>query len=244
LIDEYDKPLCDRITSLERYREIENTLKKLYDVVGQCNNCWRLVFITGLTKCSKHLLFAQITDLQDLSESLEGAYLFGFSQTELQTCLSAHLAAYAQQLQHPSLQQTIDFITSWCGSYHFSCSQQDLQAQGLINPRSVLYHLEDKRQGNYFFEGCTPSFLIELLKLRKYAFALPEVVRVKKNEFEYYDQETMLPEVALYASGYLTLCGFDKTTGEYLLKIPNMEVEQTFQILKKNVCGYFEFVMA
>jgi len=231
LVDEYDKPLLDRIDNQKSYNEIETTLKTLYDTIGECDSCWRFVFFTGLTKCSKNKVFSGIQDLFDTSEHEEFANLFGFSKKELLSRFKPHLQAYAQKLGF-SLDTTIDFITAWCGGYNFS--SQNL-ISNLINPRSALYHLQDQKADNYFFEGCTPSFLIKILTQKKYSFELPEIIRIKKDNFETYDQQTILPEVALYAAGYLTLSGFDIINNEYLLKIPNKETEQAFQILKKAI---------
>lgn len=228
LIDEYDKPMLDRIDSDDQYGEIEGVLKTLYDVIGECDSCWRYVFFTGLTKCSKHVVLAGIPSVFDISENDDYAELFGFSKKELLNVFKPKLLAYAQSLGQ-SLDKVVDLITSWCGGYNFSCQ---IQGDGQINPRSVLYHLQDRKADNYFFDGCTPSFLVKILKQKKYSFELPCTVRVKKENFEAYDQQTILPEIALYAAGYLTLCGFDKTNDEYLLKIPNKETKQAFQFLK------------
>jgi hypothetical protein len=231
LVDEYDKPLRDNINDKEEYKKIEAILKKLYDVVGQCDDCWHVVFFTSLTKCSKQKLFSGICDLYDISERIEAAQLFGFSREEILNNIGAHLQSYARQ-QGLTEQQVLEFIVVWCGGYNFSCC---LQNTYVINPRSALYHLNNEKPGNYFFEGCTPSFLIELLKQRKFSFVLPEIVRIKMNALEDYDLQTMLPEVALYTAGYLSLFGIDNANHEYLLKIPNKEVAQSFQILKREI---------
>ncbi|MFH0898323.1 MAG: AAA family ATPase [bacterium] len=233
LVDEYDKPLLDRIDNKEQYKEMESVLKTLYDAIGACDHCWRFVFFTGLTKCSKQVVFSGIQTLFDISENEKFANLCGFSQTELLSTLKPQLQTYAQA-QRLSLDKTIDLITAWCGGYNFS---QQEAPDSLINPHSALYHLQDQKATNYFFDGCTPSFLIHILKQKKYSFDSPHIICIKKNDFETYDQQTILPEVALYAAGYFTLHGFDKTNNEYLLKSPNKETEQAFQILKKCIIG-------
>lgn len=229
LIDEYDKPMLDRIDSKEQYSEVEEILKKLYEVICECDNSWRFVFVSGLTKCSKKIVLAGIPTLCDISENDEYTNLFGFSKKELINVFKPRLLAYAKY-QGQCLDAIVDLIASRCGGYSFACNGK---IDGQINPRSVLYQLHYQDSDNYFFDGCTPSFLVKILKQKQYLFKLSNTVRVKKENFEIYDQQTILPEVALYASGYLTLCGYDKKTNEYLLKIPNTEVKQAFQLLQK-----------
>ncbi|KKQ32853.1 MAG: AAA-ATPase [candidate division TM6 bacterium GW2011_GWF2_37_49] len=230
LVDEYDKPMLDRIDSKEQYSETERILKRLYDVVGECDDCWRFVFITGLTKCSKQIVLSGIPTLFDISENDEYTAIFGFSKKYLINIFKPMLLTYTKS-QRQCLDAVVDLIASRCGGYNFSCNIQ--QTEALINPRSALYQLYYQDSDNYFFDGCTPSFLVKILKQKQYSFELSSPVRVKKENFEIYDQQTILPEVALYASGYLTICGYDKKTNEYLLKIPNTGVKQAFHFLQK-----------
>lgn len=230
LVDEYDKPMLDRIDNKDQYSEIEGVLKKLYDVVGECDNSWRFVFITGLTKFSKHIVLSGIPALCDISENDGYAALFGFSKKELGSVFRPKLLEYTKS-QGQCLDTVVDLIASRCGGYNFACGIT--QTETLINPRLALYQLYYQDFDNYFFDGCTPSFLIKILKQKKYSFELSSLIRVKKEHFEIYDQQTILPDVALYASGYLTLCGYDKKTNEYLLKISNTEAKQAFQFLQK-----------
>ena len=53
LIDEYDKPILDNITNIERAKEARETLKSLYSVIKDLDEYIRFVFLTGVSKFSK-----------------------------------------------------------------------------------------------------------------------------------------------------------------------------------------------
>ena len=53
LIDEYDKPILDNITNIERAKETIETLKSLYSVIKDLDEYIRFVFLTGVCKFSK-----------------------------------------------------------------------------------------------------------------------------------------------------------------------------------------------
>ncbi len=53
MIDEYDKPILDNITNIERAKEARDTLKSLYSVIKDLDEYIRFVFLTGVSKFSK-----------------------------------------------------------------------------------------------------------------------------------------------------------------------------------------------
>ncbi|WP_425291888.1 AAA family ATPase, partial [Caldanaerovirga acetigignens] len=58
LVDEYDKPLLDRIIEKDLAMEIREELKNFYSVIKEADQYLKFVFITGVSKFSKVSLFS------------------------------------------------------------------------------------------------------------------------------------------------------------------------------------------
>ncbi len=61
LIDEYDKPILDRIEDREKATAIREVLKDFYSVIKDSDPYLRFVFLTGVSKFSKVSLFSGLT---------------------------------------------------------------------------------------------------------------------------------------------------------------------------------------
>ena len=82
LIDEYDKPILDNITTSNR-DEIKDALKSFYSVIKAADRYLRFVLLTGVTKFSRVSIFSDLNNLEDLTMDEQYAKIMGFTQTEL-----------------------------------------------------------------------------------------------------------------------------------------------------------------
>ena len=58
LVDEYDKPILDRIDNPAIAKEMRDTLKDFYSVIKDQDAHIRFAFLTGVSKFSKVSLFS------------------------------------------------------------------------------------------------------------------------------------------------------------------------------------------
>ena len=115
-------------------------------------------------------------------------------------------------------------MTRQYDGYHFHPN-----GEGVFNPFSVLNAFFSKEFGNYWFQTGTPTFLVELLKESDYDLrTLIDGIEASSSSFMEYRVDANNPIPLIYQSGYLTIKGYDKRFGNYLLKFPNDEVRYGF----------------
>lgn len=209
LIDEYDKPILDRIEDKEEARKIRDVLKNLYSVLKPIDAFLEFVFITGVSKFSKVSLFSGLNQLNDISLDREYATICGYTQEELET-------VFAEILKEVDLSA----IKCWYNGYSF-CGEL------LYNPFDVLLYLQKKDFRPYWFETGTPEFLIKLLVDK--AFLIPQMEELIATEdlVGNFDIDFIEPENLLFQAGYLTIkrCDSSPAGSIYYLTYPNKEVK-------------------
>ena len=113
----------------------------------------------------------------------------------------------------------------WYNGYNFL-------KDNVYNPFDILQFLDnDYLFDNYWFATGTPTFLIKLIEKNSYFLPKLSNLTVGKQILDSFDIENIDLEVILYQSGYLTIDRMiEKRRGgiEYRLKLPNMEVKQSF----------------
>lgn len=220
LIDEYDKPILDRIENREVASELREVLKNLYSVLKPLDALLRFVFITGVTKFSKVSLFSGLNQLNDISLDEKYATLCGYTQFELEE-------VFAEELKGENLEA----IKCWYNGYSF-CGEP------VYNPFDILLYLDKRQFRAYWFETGTPTFLIKLLFERR--FSIPELEKFTVGEelIGAFDVDFIEPENLLFQSGYLTIKDYENTSSGvfYTLTYPNKEVKVS---LNRAILSYF-----
>ena len=107
--------------------------------------------------------------------------------------------------------------------YHFSKICEDI-----YNPFSLFNAFSQRDYKSFWFSTGTPTFLIEMLQRMDFSLTLLEKMEVKDEDFDKATEVITDPIPVLYQSGYLTIKGYDKRFGNYLLKFPNDEVRYGF----------------
>jgi len=212
LIDEYDKPILDLIEDIKQAEEVRKYLKAFYSVLKNLDEYIKFVLITGVSKFSKVSLFSGLNQLEDISLNKDFGNICGYTQQELEF----YFKDYLDNLN-------LDEIKEWYNGYNFL---QDT----LYNPFDILLYLRNREFDSYWYKTGTPSFLIKLIKDKRYDVSQLENKIVKKNILEKFDIEEIRIEALMFQTGYLTIKEvFHKEYGqEYKLGFPNKEVRISF----------------
>jgi hypothetical protein len=212
LVDEYDKSILDLIENKKEAEEVRKELKAFYSTIKGLDRYIKFVLITGVSKFSKVSLFSGLNQLEDISLNKEYGNICGYTQNELEF----YFKEYLQDLN-------LDEIKQWYNGYYFL---QDT----LYNPFDILLYLRNREFDSYWYKTGTPSFLIKLIKEKKYDVSQLENKIVKKNILEKFDIEEIRIEALMFQTGYLTIKEFyQKEYGqEYKLSFPNKEVKISF----------------
>jgi hypothetical protein len=212
LIDEYDKPILDLIENIKEAEQVRKYLKAFYSVLKNLDEYIKFVFITGVSKFAKVSLFSGLNQLEDISLNKDFGNICGYTQNELESYFNHYLKDL-----------NLDQIKDWYNGYNFL---QDT----LYNPFDILLYLRNREFDSYWYKTGTPSFLINLIKNKKYDVTQLENKIVKKNILEKFDIDDISIEALMFQTGYLTIKEvFHKEYGqEYKLGFPNKEVKISF----------------
>jgi len=209
LIDEYDKPILDRIEDKEEAIKIREVLKNLYSVLKPLDRYLKFVFLTGVTKFSKVSLFSGLTQLRDVTLSKDYATICGYTQEELER-------VFGKLINKEELEE----LKCWYNGYSWG-------GEPVYNPFDILLYLQERKFLSYWFETGTPTFLINLLVEKR--FNLPKLERLMASDLllESFDVESIKPEPLLFQSGYLTIKKAEQSFAgmKYYLSYPNKEVK-------------------
>jgi len=211
LIDEYDKPILDKIEDKEEAVKIREVLKNLYSVLKPLDRYLKFVFLTGVTKFSKVSLFSGLNQLNDITLDEPYSTICGYTQKELESVFGELLT-----------KEELEEVKCWYNGYSWG-------GEPVYNPFDILLYLQKRVFRPYWFETGTPTFLVKLLVEKR--FFIPELSNLVVTErlIESFDIDEIEPENLLFQSGYLTIKKIEKTeTGPlYYLSYPNQEVAVT-----------------
>jgi hypothetical protein len=212
LVDEYDKPILDVIEDKKEAEEVRKELKAFYSVIKNLDEYIKFLLIIGVSKFSKVSLFSGLNQLKDISLDTRYGNICGYTQEELENNFKEYLEGV-----------NLEEVREWYNGYSFL-------GERLYNPFDILLYLDSKKFKNYWYKTGTPSFLIKLIKKRKYDITKLENMVVKEDILEKFDIEEIRIEALMYQTGYLTIKeAYKKEYGEeYRLGFPNKEVRISF----------------
>jgi len=226
LIDEYDQPLISHLgkgtAALEIAKQNRDVLREFFGVLkgGNVNEALQFVFLTGISKFARVSIFSELNNLNDLTMQDFYSAILGYTDEELRQHFDEHVKQLSSQLNMP-VEETFLQIRDWYNGYRFS----DLDLK-VYNPFSVLNLLYQSKFKSYWFETATPSFLVNLIKEKKYPVADLENLQLQSTSFSTYDLEHLDLEPLLFQTGYITIRGFDGD--RYHFGYPNQEVKNSF----------------
>jgi len=222
LIDEYDKPILDRIEDRDQALAIREVLKDSNSVRKDADAHVRFAFRTGVSKFSKAGIFSGLNNLIDITIDPRYSSVCGYTEKDLDEIFSPEL---------PGLNR--EEIRRWYDGYNWL-------GQSVYNPFDVLLLLRSRRFAAYWFESGTPTFLVKLLTQRGMFTPQLEQLRGDDELLSSFDVEHISVEALLWQTGYLTLAGSRRTGArtEYALTYPNLEVRSALNdVLVKHLLG-------
>jgi hypothetical protein len=226
LIDEYDKPIIGHLgkgkEELEIARANRDILKGFFGVLKDTTvgTALRFVFLTGVSQFSKVSIFSELNNLNDISMHDGYADMLGYTQEELETCFEGYIQLLAKKLGRSENETKAELAQRYDG-YRFS--ERDVQ---VYNPFSILEVFDHQRLKDYWFATGTPTFLVNLLKEKRYNLPTVENLEVSRSIFTTFEIDRLNPEALLFQTGYLTIKDVDGRL--YTLGYPNQEVKTAF----------------
>ena len=232
LIDEYDKPILDVLdtgykTTIngnerlleDRHREI---LKGFYSTFKLADDDLQFVLLTGVTKFSQVSVFSGFNQPNDISMAPQFETLCGITQEELER----YFAEPIHQLAEDALctdEEMRGILKQRYDGYHFSKKMVDV-----YNPFSLLNAFKNVDVKDYWFSSGTPTYLIRLLQHTQENLNELTGKYYEDKEFVDYKADVEKPLPMIYQSGYLTIKGYERAYGRFLLDFPNNEVKNGF----------------
>ena len=219
LIDEYDKPILDNITNLQKANEMREVLRSFYTMIKSCGNYLRFVFITGISKFSKTGVFSAMNNLSDISLDREYGDITGYTQDELKFYFRDWIDSASQKMEI-SPDSLLVRLKDYYDGFSFDGFTR------LYNPFSIMLCLSKGRLDNYWYTSGSPSFIAKYMKEHK--IQNPDEYRHMEVPSDFADSheiETSKPESFLYQSGYLSIEKFENDV--ITLDYPNEEVRKS-----------------
>ena len=216
IVDEYDKPILDNITNKETALIARETLKNFYSVIKDSDQYIRFVFITGVSKFSKMNLFSGLNNLEDITIDPNYATITGYTQEDVQTVFAEHLKGV-----------DLENVKKWYNGYNYF-------GEPIYNPFDILLFLSKNGEfRNYWWETGNPSFLITMLKEKRYYLPELENIIVSEEILGRFDIEKIDLVALLWQTGYLTFDHKIDFAGRirYKMKIPNLEIQYSLNAL-------------
>lgn len=222
LIDEYDKPILDRIEDREKARELREVLKDFYSVIKDCDAHVRFAFLTGVSKFSKVSLFSGLNNLRDITITPEFSAICGYTDHDVDTVFAPELHGLNRE-----------DIRAWYNGYNWL-------GESVYNPFDLLLLFQERMLRPYWFETGTPTFLIKLLTERQKFTPDLEHLMAPETLLSTFDVDNIPTEALMFQAGYLTIASSRYFPGRLELKLryPNLEVKASLNdSLLTALCG-------
>jgi hypothetical protein len=230
LIDEYDQPVTRHLND-EYLKPMREALHDFYQVMKDCDEHIRFIFITGVSKFSGLSVFSALNNPQDITLRPEFAGICGYTQTELETALSEHID-HAAASRGETREQLIDGIRKWYDGYSWDGKTR------VYNPFSTLKFLvESQFYRGYWYSTGTPTYLLDIVRRKQELSLVYSTTKVDPDElFNGYSPEAPEDIPLLFQTGYLTITNITDE-GQYQLAVPNGEVLRAVEkYLLKELC--------
>ena len=222
LIDEYDKPILDRIEERDTALQIREVLKDFYSIIKDSDAHVRFAFLTGVSKFSKVSLFSGLNNLEDITLVPAYSSICGYTDEDVDTVFAPEL---------PGLDR--EEIRRWYNGYNWL-------GTSVYNPFDLLLLFRNRMFRPWWFETGTPTFLVKLLTERRQFTPALETIIAPETLLSTFDVDTIPTEALMFQAGYLTIADTRYFPGhlELRLRYPNQEVKASLNnSLLGALCG-------
>ncbi len=211
LVDEYDKPILDRIDEPELAKDIREGLKDFYSVIKDSDAHIKFAFLTGVSKFSKVSLFSGLNNLRDITISKEYSAICGYTDADVDSLFAPELEGLDRE-----------DIRTWYNGYNWT-------GEAVYNPFDLLLLFKEREFRPFWFETGTPTFLVKLLSERQ--AWVPELgcTHASGTMLSTFDVGNIPTEALMFQTGYLTFDTVETIGAEQFitLRYPNLEVQQS-----------------
>ncbi|MDR1164602.1 MAG: AAA family ATPase [Deltaproteobacteria bacterium] len=233
LIDEYDGPIISQINDIAQAEKNRDKLAAFCSGLKACADDGKLhlLFVTGVTKFARASLFSAFNNLNDLTLSPEYGDICGFTRDELDNYFEDYLPEildYNKSRNFVPKSFTIEGLKTKILDYYDGYSWDG--SARVINPYTLINFLNKKEFNNYWHNSGVPSFLFNIIKNRPQDFTKYSANIIHKDMLDAVEIDKLWLIPLLFQTGYLTV-DYRINQNEYMLKIPNVEVESSFNSL-------------
>jgi len=225
LVDEYDKPILDRLSDADVADKNRDVLRGFYGVLKAMDPYLRFVFVTGVSKFTKASIFSELNNLLDITLTERYANICGIAVDELEKYFGEHIRHLASRGDLGCFESLHNEILAWYDGYSWDGRTR------VINPFSLLSFFAQERFSSFWYSSGTPKFLMDLIKRRPKGYTDLGNLEIGEWALDTFDIKRIEVEPLLFQTGYLTV---KKILAErplfYLLEIPNFEVRQAFNL--------------
>ncbi len=220
LIDEYDKPIIDYITDIEKAEENRDILRDFYGIIKPMDPYLEFVILTGVSKFSKVSIFSELNNLLDITTHSEYGALVGLTEDEIKKEFTYYIKTATEKLKI-SEETLFEELKLWYNGY--SWNEED----SVYNPFSILSFFSSYKFNNYWFATGTPTFLVNFIKDKGINPEKLENTKVDSIFFDKFDLTKIDIKALMFQTGYLTIKDKDED-GFFILDYPNKEVRDSF----------------
>jgi hypothetical protein len=227
LIDEYDKPIIDRITAPETAAENREVMREFYGILKSQDTNLCFVFLTGVSKFAHASVFSQLNNLYDMTLTKEYAGICGFTADEFDSLFAEHMAALPADMTPPrgGEPELRESIFRWYDGYTWD------GVTHVFNPFSLLGFFKNKSFYPFWFLSGEPKFLMEIICRDPTRYVMPKDMTFTVSSLTAGDVENIELVPLLFQTGYLTVehvRAGSEALPMYTLRSPNLEVESAF----------------
>ena len=212
LVDEYDKPILDTLSTPETALANRDYLSGLYGMIKSNDAHVRFTLVTGVSKFSKVSIFSDLNNLTDITLDRRYPAICGYTERDLDTVFAPELAGLDRER-----------IREWYNGYRWRGEER------VYNPYDVLLLLDSREFKAHWFETGTPAFLLDTLFERRVSSVSLCDMLGTEDLLSAFDVEKIGTEALLFQTGYLTITEEQELGGKalYRLGYPNREVRQS-----------------
>ena len=179
LVDEYDKPILDNLSTPDEARAMREGLRNLYSVIKGQDAHIKFAFLTGVSKFSKVSTFSGLNNFRDITVSADYSAICGYTDADVDT-------VFAPELEGLDRQQ----IRDWYNGYNWL-------GEAVYNPFDLLLLFEEREFRSWWFETGTPTFLVDTLRARQWHTPKLERLFASDDLLSAFDVDRMRPEALL-----------------------------------------------
>ncbi len=223
IIDEYDKPIIDRLGDTSIAAENRQVLRNFFSVVKSLDEYIKFMFVTGVSKFTKVSLFSGFNQITDITFNKKFAGICGYDQKELEQHFEQHIRNIVTETGTEKA-VLLDELKKWYNGYSWDGSTK------LYNPFSVLSFFDSGSFQNFWYNTGTPYFLVDLIKRERFDITATENMLAVEESLSSDDLDRLQLKSLLFQTGYLTIKKrIRQQYSDYFeLGFPNHEVESSF----------------